>query len=466
MQNLIQQISLSGRHDVIIEADMAGEHVVAGVLYATAKSRIAGNFPKASVPHYLLIVPETELPVAQAFLSGLETGKHRKNNPVLIGAEENARTDLNILREQAAAVITTPRRLIDHLRRKNISLERVKRIGLFQPEDEQDVDSYGSDIQFIFTKLSKKCHTLLFSMAEQRSPVLEKLLTRPKLITADVDESQRELTYSVFNEVTEQAVSDYIYANELDQVQLVCTNEDIYNRLSAFFNQDHLNLDVSVNRFPNGDLRQVPCDHVIIVGVPENSRIPDIIAASGSKTLHIIISSAEEQFVSHNQEMFRMKKKSLPEDREVLKGKIASLISEVEKDSNPEQLNELRKLIKKASPFYRRGYLTAYLLRAYFDGETGSSPARKPRKQVDSDASATLFFGIGKNRKTFPKDIARLLKEQAGFDNEEIHSIKTLDNYSFVAVTKEKAPTAIEKLDGMKYKGRPLVVNFAKSKAK
>jgi len=162
-----------------------------------------------------------------------------------------------------------------------------------------------------------------------------------------------------------------------------------------------------------------------------------------------------------------MNKKQPATDTDVLKNKIAALIEDVEKDSSPEQLNELRKLIKKAAPFYRRGYLTAYLLREYLQQDQNDSPrARRSPKQVDPETSATLFFGVGKNRKTFPKDIAKLLKEHAGLDNDQIHSIKTLDNYSFVAVDKQKAPTAIEKLDGMKYKGRPLVVNFAKSKAK
>lgn len=467
MQSLIQQISRENRHDVIVESPLTEDQLAAGILYVRAVSRLGGTYSKASHPQRLLLIPESSLGPAQALLCEMAgNGGHRKTEPLLLGLDRDARTDLRSLKDQAAAVIITPRRLIDHLRRNNILLDRTRTIVMFQPDhvgNPQHVDSYASDAQFIFTKLSRKCRSVLFSGSEI-SPALLELLTRPKTISAHPGEVPQDLSYIVTEETSAAALYDYILVQGFSQTHIICTGEKDYNPLSAYFNQDRLSLEVTVSRAYN---QKLTAENIIIIGAPGVAEVSQILTQSKPHSLTVLIRPDEQVQLSHIQEKFHMNKKKLAHDTEVLKNKIAALIDDVEKDSSPEQLNELRKLIKKAAPFYRRGYLTAYLLREYLQQDDGDRQrSRRPRNIVDPETSATLFFGVGKNRKTFPKDIARLLKEHAGLDSEQIHSIKTLDNYSFVAVDKQKAPTAIEKLDGMKYKGRPLVVNFAKSKAK
>jgi hypothetical protein len=206
--------------------------------------------------------------------------------------------------------------------------------------------------------------------------------------------------------------------------------------------------------------------HVIFAGQPENPSFLHSTAPSSREKHHFIIDAQEGYILPYIQENYTMSKQfTTPEADEILSGKIKLLIEEIEKDGNPEELNDLKRKIRRQVPFYRRGYLTAFLLREYLKGGQ-HSPQRRSRQHLDLEDTATLFFGVGKNRRTYPKDIARLLREEAGLQNSEIASIKTLDNYSFVSVAKDKADVAIEKLNGKKYKGRVLVVNFAKSRAK
>ena len=466
MQSLIHRISCENRHDIVVEAPHTEDQLVAGILYVRAVSRLGGSYAKASHPQRLLLIPESSLQSVRELLSEMEGSGHRRNEPLLLGSDRDARTDLRKLNDQAAAVIITPRRLIDHLRRKNIMLDRTRTMVMFQPDtvtSRQNIDSYASDAQFIYTKLSRKSRSILFVGSAPTPPLLE-LLSRPKTISTPAAEDLQELSYVVTEETSTAAVSDYILVQGFSQTHIICTGEKDYNLFSAYFDQDRLAMEVTVGRARE---KNHTADDIIIIGVPEAAEVTQILTQSRPHSLTVFIRPDEQMRLSHIQEKFRMNKKQPATDTDVLKNKIAALIEDVEKDSSPEQLNELRKLIKKAAPFYRRGYLTAYLLREYLQEDQNDRPrSRRSTKSVDPDTSATLFFGVGKNRKTFPKDIAKLLKEHAGLDNDQIHSIKTLDNYSFVAVDKQKAPTAIEKLDGMKYKGRPLVVNFAKSKAK
>jgi len=78
----------------------------------------------------------------------------------------------------------------------------------------------------------------------------------------------------------------------------------------------------------------------------------------------------------------------------------------------------------------------------------------------------TIFVSIGKNRKVFPRDLVRLFKNNLEIDQNAIGNIKVLDNYSFVDIPQKVAKKAIDKMDGMEFRGRNVTVNFAKKKDK
>ncbi|MGM0432522.1 MAG: DbpA RNA binding domain-containing protein [Spirochaetota bacterium] len=471
MQSLIQEIVQNKRHDMVVGSDLEGDEAVAAALFVISQAVVGNSYARASTPLRMVIVPQDTLLTAQAFISGLT---EPANRPAVFGLTADAKDDLSQLRNTVPAIVATPSRLIDHLRRNNLSLEKVRCMCIVQPQGEQnreEHDSFSSDVQFIFAKLTKHVQSLLFCPSGDLHPTYEQFLTRPKTVSPKESAEQTLQAYwCEFETLTPKQVSNYIYAQQLSNVQIVCPQKAFYNEMLSYYKQSSP-LYRSVITYADDTLTASQhCEHVVIAGLPQENNLNHMVTAFTGQlksfgSHHFLTSGQQEGKKKIIQESYRMSNRKAPKDQEVLKGKIAALIDEVERDSNPEELNELRKMVKKAVPFYRRGYLTAYLLRELINSED-DSPNRGKKKQVDPELTATLFFGVGKNRRTFPKDIARLLKEQAGLDNSEILSIKTLDNYSFVTVMKEKAPEAIEKLNGLKHKGRPLVVNYAKSKAR
>ena len=64
----------------------------------------------------------------------------------------------------------------------------------------------------------------------------------------------------------------------------------------------------------------------------------------------------------------------------------------------------------------------------------------------------------------FPREVISLIMSKTSTPRDGIGIIKILDNYSFVQVKDTKADEIIEKLNGLRFRGRTLTVNFAKPK--
>lgn len=175
-------------------------------------------------------------------------------------------------------------------------------------------------------------------------------------------------------------------------------------------------------------------------------------------------------------------------------------VNRVKTEEDPDVLNELKKVFKKNVPFTLRGYVAAYLLknthipfkfspkaarndRADFNRrdnrsektERAEKPAfnseksaevreRAPRPQLDASVSTTIFIGVGKNRRVFPKDLVGLICSVCSLDRERIGEIRVLANYSFVQLLNEDAEKVINTLNGYEYRGRKLSVSFSRAK--
>ena len=143
-------------------------------------------------------------------------------------------------------------------------------------------------------------------------------------------------------------------------------------------------------------------------------------------------------------------------DTEKLEEKIQSIIQEIK--TNPDNLTEYRKIFKKNVPIFLRSYFAAKLL---LDSE--GSFTGKARKAASGNMK-TLFVSIGRRRRVHPRDLMKFFQKSLDIKSTEIGSIKVLDNYSFIDLDEKLCTVAIEKMDGMEFRGRKISVNFAKKK--
>ncbi|MGN0906916.1 MAG: DbpA RNA binding domain-containing protein [Bullifex sp.] len=194
--------------------------------------------------------------------------------------------------------------------------------------------------------------------------------------------------------------------------------------------------------------------------------------------------------------------KEMELDLEGLAAKIKEMAAGVRTDSNPEELDVLRKLIKKNVPFMLRGYFSAYLLReltrkpqrkerperapkkefrkeakpvqkeqvaaAAENAAAAQDSAPAPRKQpkVLPEGAKTLYINLGKMGRIYAKDLVELICADTGITRDDIYMVRVHDKYSFVSMSEENCNKAIESLLGKVIRGRTVQINISNREKK
>ena len=139
---------------------------------------------------------------------------------------------------------------------------------------------------------------------------------------------------------------------------------------------------------------------------------------------------------------------------ENLEPSIKSILESIKASSDIDSIILYKKLFKKNVPLSLRSYFTAFLLKEYL-GKNRKRNTKKPGEK-------SIFINIGKNRRVYPSDLIQLISKTVDVERESIGNIKILDNYSFVNVAGKYADNVVSSLNNIEYRGRKLVVNFAK----
>lgn len=540
------------QRDTIVEAvsaDGAGlAAIISSILITHKRKSVKSVRPKepevsAAEPSVLVLMNSDEiLNNAQYFhqFSSEKSESRRCLSHAVIGDKDNAKRDLKALYARPEVIISTPDRIIDHVRRDNLILNAVTKVIIVRPQSSTDnidssemeneaaeekekktfqsaeqkhqnntelsrrtsaaeaaavegntavsefseieaspseaILSFDHDVLFISSKIPRHPTVHLFTPDAEQTNNLHELVKRPKIIRReDWDSSRKAIWIQTVNVLEPQEALNIIYAHAYDKGIIICADNAQKEDLSAHINQSFLHINFSVYTISESISMHFDGPvSVIVYGIPDissQSRRKAFLklfnTINVSEFIFILTQSNRSRFkiLQENYTMDEPKEtKHSPE--EVFAGKLKMLTEQVRLDKNPEELNKIKKLMKKNVPFHLRSYLFAYLLReamGNIDSEYENRSKKDKSKPADPDA-ATLFVSIGKKRRVYPKDLAKLFKANLELSNEEIGSIRVLDNYSFISISKDKAQDAIEKMDGIKFRGRNITVNFAKKK--
>ena len=157
---------------------------------------------------------------------------------------------------------------------------------------------------------------------------------------------------------------------------------------------------------------------------------------------------------------------------------MALVYEKIKTEADLRLLEEYQQILKKEVPLFHRSKAAAYLLMLCTEGkslrvkgnarrntrgarEEGADAQRYP---LSEEESIRLFFNIGRSRRVFPREILGIINTKTAIPKEDIGAIRILDNYSFVQVRDSVAEKIIEALNGYIFRGKPLVVNYAKSR--
>ncbi len=172
-----------------------------------------------------------------------------------------------------------------------------------------------------------------------------------------------------------------------------------------------------------------------------------------------------------------------------LESKIQDIVNKINNDaaSRPEELEEIKKLIKKNVPFFTRSAFSAYLLREVANGgsrerkqrnsefrkeksvkseqmkkeEAAPSAAQKKEERILPEGARTLYLNVGKMKHLYAKNLSQLLQTELGITRDDIYSLRIHDKYSFITMSEENCNKAIELLNGKEINGRVCQINYS-----
>ena len=174
--------------DVVIETDPSWNQ--SADLLSAAVACVQSD---QSVVQSLLILPKPEDVQSVASLSKGLSGGHEPGDLriVHLGPADDARTEATAVSAGPDVVVTTPQRLIDHIRRDNINLSRV-RVCILDPPVGESIGQFRADMHYIYTKFDRQPTTILFTHTDSDGITgIEDLIHRPATVSLHGTDSLR-----------------------------------------------------------------------------------------------------------------------------------------------------------------------------------------------------------------------------------------------------------------------------------
>lgn len=440
--------------------------LAAGLIPLITSKRSKHRHAARNTIHHLMLISKQIIHEAGDMVEGLQ----RSRECAVIGKNANARDDIPDLKSPPQTLISYPERIIDHIRRDNITLSQVGSVTIIRPDRNHDSDfvhSFDQDVLFISSKIPNSVPYYLYTDSPEELGELKTLFTYPRIIArSEWYQANRKAEWMEYKELLPSVLTDFLYARGIEKSVILCPDNHLRENVSRMIAESsvHLRAEVLSLRDSILPLLEEPAPF-IVYGLHSSMRfhtlLDEAIHSPEITSVHIFLTSHQRQIINDIQEKYSMdqSKQSQPTQEEILGGKIRMLADQVKLDKHPEELVSFKKLMKRHVPFHLRSYLLAYLLR----DAVGS--ARDARRGERSDQQmVTLFVSIGKSKKVFPKDLVKLFTSSLTLKEDDIGTVRVLDNYSFVNISEDYAKQAVETMDSIKFRGRNITVNFAKKK--
>jgi len=388
---------------------------------------------------------------------------------------------LRALHSGVHIVIGTPGRVMDHLRRRTLSLDAVSTVVLDEADQMLDM-GFRDDIELILKKIPQKRQTLLFS-ATLPQPIIDiskRFMNKPEFVRVEY----AELTVP-------QTEQSYIEVKEREKLDVLCRLIDIADPhlLIIFCNTkrraEELAGKVKARGYRaeelHGDLKQSQRDRVmggfrkgtieILIATDVAARGIDVedvdmvinydvpqdveyyvhrIGRTGraGKSGKAITFVAPKDFTKlreiQHYAKIQIPRIPIPTQSDVAETRTRTMLEKVRETINAGGIETYIRIIEKET----EGDLStidiaAALLKLQMEHGTEDVPEK--REEVDfADTGAEpgmvrFFLGVGRIHKVAPKDIVGAIAGETGIPGKAIGAIRILDSYSFVEIPKEHA---------------------------
>ncbi len=453
----------------------------------------------------LILTPTRELAIqVSGELQKLSAYKNIRTLPIyggqLIGHQIRA------LKQGVQVVIGTPGRVLDHLRRQTLKLDRVHTIVLDEADEMLDM-GFIDDIEEILREVKGERQTLLFSAT--MPPAIKKLsrkyMTTPKTVTINKGEVTAPLINQIYYKVLErnkmESLCRIIDSEDIELGILFCrTKKGVAELAEALQARGYLadglhgdltqaQRDAVMKKFRDSSIefliatdvaaRGIDVEnvsHVINYDIPQDpeSYVHRIgrTGRAGRKGLALTLVTPRE--MKHLRSIEQEIKMSIPSQdvptiEEVVEKQQSSwkkLISDTIAQGGKETelfMPLVAEILAEHSP----EEAVAALLRMNFSMDRGADDIGYQFGETGAAKGMIRFFiNVGRNVNLTPKILTEEIAELVGIPSKSIGRIDIFDNFTFVEVPEHSAPFVYEALRYSRINGARVNLEPAKPRPK
>jgi len=459
----------------------------------------------------LVVTPTRELAI-QVAEEISRIGRHRRVRTLPIYGGQSIDRQIRVLKQGVHVVIGTPGRLLDHLRRRTLILDRVKMVVLDEADEMLDM-GFIEDIEAILRSTPEERQTLLFSatMPREIMDLSNRYLNNPEYITVSKESITVPLIDQVYYETRERTKVETMtrLLDFLDMTKAIvfCRTkrgvDDLTERLEArAYPVAGLHGDLSqyqrnqvMRRFKNNqvdvlvatdvaarglDIENV--SHVINYDLPQDvefyvHRIGRTGRAGKSGTAVTLVTPREYAQLKLIERMTRtrIRREILPEPADIAERQKEGLKERLRMIIEEGKLGYYRNMVNPLLDDYDPVDIAAAALKMAYGPAEEEQQQQQPISPRSDDRSyentgakpgmVRLFMSVGRSDNIRPPELIRIICDESGIPANLIGDIRIYDKFTFVEVPEEWASCVIGYLHRQALvKGRKISVEPARGR--
>jgi ATP-dependent RNA helicase DeaD len=442
----------------------------------------------------IILVPTRELALQVSEEINSLKGAKRLNITAIYGGQ-SIDAQLDRLRRGVDIVVGTPGRVLDHLERKSLKLDKVSRLILDEADEMLDM-GFIDDVEEIIRHTNPERKIMLFSatMPERIISLAKRYMKNYKVISAKTEQLTTALTEQIYFEVQErdkfEALCRIIDVEEGFYGLIFCRTKidvDMISRklMDRGYGAEALHGDVSqyqrerildkfkkkmTNALVATDVAARGIDinnlsHVINYSLPQDPesyvhRIGRTGRAGKQGTAITFVSPDEYRKLLFIKKISKseIKKGSVPKVKDVIDTKRARIKKEINELVKSGEAASYVAMAKEMLEGNAPEEVLAAMIRQSFKGELDEKSYNEIREvSVDRQGTTRLFVALGKIDNLTPAKLVTFIRQETSVDERKIDDVRIFENFSFITVPFNEAEIILEAFRQQSPGRRPLV---------
>lgn len=450
----------------------------------------------------LIMCPTRELAI-QVTKEILSLGKKMSDlNVVPVYGGQPIDRQLKALKRKTQIVVGTPGRVIDHLNRGTLKIDKLRMVVLDEADEMLNM-GFREDIEKILSYTKSEVQSIMFSATNTPGirSIMTKQMKNPQMITIDkkvlAAPNIEQYVVEVRDSMRIEGISRFMDVNNYKLGLVFCNTkrkcDEIVSDLQARgYNCDVLHGDITQNgrdkvmgKFRNGQLdllvatdvaaRGIDVENVDIVfnfDIPQDPeyyihRIGRTGRAGRAGTAITFTAGRKKRNLHFIEKQLKSKlvPLPLPSAKDVEASRAEGFVNEVMETL---EKGGLKPYIEHIEALGAQGYSPVEVAAACLKMRVFTDEANKKQvaqsntadtivHQQTGEAMTRLFINVGKNKKIRPGDIVGAIAGETGISGKVIGNIEIRSNHCLVDVPSDKARAIVKVMDRNQIKGTKIM---------